>query len=338
MSYQIENIFIGKQERNTPVYHFYIHLDSFTYNHKKGKSMLERTEIDTVALQIDFDTDQRQREVLNDLYCFISENGFYIDCKEYGFGGGMKKREYFVYANNATIATLSTGAFRTGSYVNNDYAIKYYITVKFAGLKRYDDVSDTVSYNGLLLVCAYLNTYEIAFKLTELDICIDVECTLEHLVALCVKKSPKTHYYALEERQIFTTTRYIEKMAKKKLGKAVLRAYTYDKMIKESLDTPLSRFELKLQSAYFKKYGFSIESIEKALDRYCVMYFEDLEIKERMIKRYNGYTSVRKREIERMGLDRYRLYPDIAYIDDFIVTLLCVNFFALEFQKPNSGL
>lgn len=288
--------------------------------------MRHTTTIDTIGIQLDLNDECQQREILDGLFSFIiGTNSFYVEYKDYHVGISTIRREHFIYANNNTIATINTGVFRAGSAVKNDFSMKYYISIKFAGLKSYNEVLDASSYNFLLMICAYLNKRGIAFKLTELDICIDVECEFEHMLAICTKKSPKTQYYGLDESQIYDTTSYIEKITKKKLNKAVLRAYTYDKSFKEGLDSSITRFEVKLQAKYFNKYGFSIASMAKALDRYYVMYFEDMEEKDSKIEAYNGYQTVRKREISRLGLDNYRLHADIGCIEHFIYTIQSVG-------------
>ncbi len=88
-----------------------------------------------------------------------------------------------------------------------------------------------------------------------------------------------------------------------KQDKALLRSYVYDKGAKEGLCAPITRFELKLQSKYFSKYGFRIDNIQKALNRYHVMYFPDIADKCKKIEEYRSYKRVYKRERERLGLD-----------------------------------
>lgn len=285
--------------------------------------MKHTTNIDTIGIQVDCNDAYKQREILDGLLGFtFRQNSIYIEPKDYLIGINTIRREHCIYLNNTTLATINTGIFRTGSYIKNDYTMKYYISIKFAGLKTYNDILDKAANDYLLRICAYLNTKGITFKLTELDICIDAECAFENILAICTKRSPKTNYYKPTDDQTYTTTTYIEKITKKKLTKAVLRAYTYDKSDKEHLDYPITRFEIKLQPKYFNKYGFSIKSIEKALDRYYVMYFEDTEEKYSKIAAYNGYQTVRKREVKRLKLDEYRLFFDIGYIDNFINKLL----------------
>jgi hypothetical protein len=138
------------------------------------------------------------------------------------------------------------------------------------------------------------------------------------MLAICTQKSPKTQYYGLTEKQNYTTTTYIEKITEDKFDKAVLRAYLYDKSLKEHLDYAITRFELKLQPKFFNKHGFNVWYLENTLARYYVMYFEDIEIKNTKIEAYNSYQTVRKRELKRLGFDTYRLYADMNTISNFI--------------------
>ena len=282
------------------------------------------TEIDTIGLQIDLATDQIQRETLLELLNYISKMpSVYIGQQEHLIASNINRIEHILYCNNTTLATISTGTFkaRRGAH----FITMFYITIKFAGLKTYHDQADRASYESLLRVCAYFNAKNIPFKFTELDLCIDIACPYDHVLAVCTKKSPKTHYYGLVDSQVYTSTTYIEQIQAKKRDKAVLRAYTYDKSLKENLSYAMTRFEVKLQPKYFNKHGFSMPSIEKVLARYHLMYFDNLQEKYEIIEAYNNYQHVRKREIRRLNFEKYRLYANMHYIENFIHRLLTVD-------------
>lgn len=286
------------------------------------------TMIDTIKLQADFHTALEQREALEALLGTLSISGrLFIQQKNHPTNTNnlVFKRDYFIYAHGTMIATITTGAFNEQSHTIG--YTKYYISVKLAGLCRYNEKIDSISHYCLLKTCAFFNSNNIAFKLTELDVCIDAECEFHHLLALCVKKSPKTDYYTPSDMQAYTDTSYIEKIPYKKLEKSVLRAYMYNKSHKERLSQKITRFELKLQPKYFNKYSFDIAQIEKALNRYYVMYFKDSDQRSHVIEAYEKYQVFRKREIAKLGLDTYRLYPDIATIQSFLKQLLHVNDF-----------
>lgn len=287
------------------------------------------TIVDTVKLQADFHTALEQRDILEALLSTLSTTGrLRIQQKNHPTNTNnlVFKRDYFIYSHGTTIATITTGAFNERNHTIG-YTTKYYISVKLAGLCRYNEIIDAMSKYCLLKICAFFNTYAIAFKLTELDVCLDMECEFHHLLALCVKKSPKTDYYRLRDMQTYADTTYIEKIPYKKLEKAVLRAYLYNKSHKERLCQKITRFELKLQPKYFHKYGFDIVPIEKALSRYYVMYFKNSSDMSQVIEAYEKYQTFRKREINRLGLEKYRLNPDIAKIKSFLELLLHVNNF-----------
>lgn len=280
------------------------------------------TVIDTVKVQVDFNTALEQQEALNTLiHTLATTSTFYIQYKNEVF-----QRDYCIYSYQTIIATITTGSYSERSH-HVGYIHKYYISVKLAGLCRYDEKIDFISRYCLLKICAFFNDNNIAFKLTELDVCIDTECEFHHLLALCVKKSPKTDYYKPSDMQTYTNTTYIEKIPSKNLEKAVLRAYTYNKSLKERLSKHITRFELKLQPKYFHKYSFNITSIEKALSRYYVMYFKNSYERTRIIEAYEKYQLFRKREIDRLNLEKYRLNPDITKIKSFLEQLLNINDF-----------
>jgi len=287
-----------------------------------------RTEIDTVGIQIDCNDSGEQQGVLSNIVGFaMGLNSLYVGYQDHAIGGidtGIIKREYSIYCNQVLIATIHKGTTRMKN--EGSYGIVYYINIKFAGLKRHHEVLDKASNEVLLWICAHLNTEGIVFKLTELDICLDVECAFDQMLAICTQRSPKTHYHALGDRQVYDTTTYIEKIEKKKLNKAVLRSYFYDKTHKENLNIQITRFEIKLQPMHFSRNGFSIESIAKVLDRYYVMYFESTEEKNEIIDAYNRYQNVRKRERQKLRLDDYRVYFNTRHISDFIQHIYTVHF------------
>jgi hypothetical protein len=226
--------------------------------------------------------------------------------------------------------------------LDNNLINNHYITIRFAGLKRYNTKIDILSRDILISICALLNTYQIKFRLIELDIAIDINSQLDNVLVLCTKKSPKTEYYDLNQKQFYTDTIYIENMKKEKFKKTVLRAYYYNKRLKErksknELGFDLTRFELKLQNQYFKKYGFNLNVIKKALDRYYVMYFSDIAEKKDVIDKYLNYKCVRKREIERMNLNNYRLIPNMDVVKDFLDEIQRVNIVYIPISNIING-
>ncbi|MBV5322180.1 MAG: hypothetical protein JZU62_10845 [Sulfuricurvum sp.] len=296
------------------------------------------TYIDTVTVQIDCNDSVIQKMILNDLLNYISTFGFYADSKDVyqNKPTDIVKIEYSLYANKTTLLTINTGSSRT--IVNGYAVIRYYISVKFAGLKSYNDDADQQSNNILAFICAYLNSNQIVFKFTELDVAIDTNVSFEHMLAICTKKSPKTNYWRVGEPQTYENqTTYIENIEESKRNKAILRSYLYDKRLKEGLSYNITRFEIKLQSAFFNKYGFDITPIQNALHRYHVMYFEDIEIKSSKIDAYNNYKNPQRREIKRLGFEEYRLYPNMAYIASFIDYLLHIYYdrdFGVIYHSP----
>lgn len=286
------------------------------------------THIDTVTVQIDCDNSFMQQMLLKELLGYINTFGLYTGSKDVNENKSTDiiKIEYSLYAYNRSLLTLNTGSFST--LINGNYTIKHYVSVKFAGLKSYNEIADQKSNDILVLICAYLNSNRIVFKFTELDVALDAKVSFEHMLALCTKKSPKTSYWKVGEPQTYENeTTYIEKIEESKRNKSILRSYLYDKGHKEGLSYNVTRFEIKLQSAFFNKYGFDINPIQNALHRYHVMYFEDLGLKNSKIDAYNNYQKPQKREIQRLGFEEYRLYPNIDYIVSFIDYLLNIYFY-----------
>lgn len=282
------------------------------------------TFIDTIGFRINCNSDIQQRDTLHSILTYLQQEFFiYIDSVPYIVGFDTRI-EHRVYCNNTTVLSFTTG------YSNNSY----YINIRFAGLKTYNKIVDGISYSYLRIIVAYLNYHGIAFKLSELDVAIDVyNFPFENLLAICTTKTSRTMYYGLGEVQRYDgETTYIEKFTSSAtIDTALKRAYLYDKTKKEAttkgniINVPIVRFEVKLQSSYFNKYGFDLNKLSQTLNMYHLLYFYDRYEKYALIERYNSYSIVRKREIDRMGLEQVRLHFNTGHIQAFINTLLTMK-------------
>ena len=277
------------------------------------------TTIDTVAFQINCSNDNRiQREILYDYKEYLQRTfNAYVDPVEYSTG--LDRRiEHKVYCNNRTVLSIQTG------YSNNNF----YIKIIIAGLSTYDHTVDKTSNEYLLATVAYLGSNKyLKFSMAELDIAIDVPYVgFEHLLAICTTKTSGTLYHSLQEPQLYENeTHYVEKFENKyAMDMATKRAYFYNKTIKElrkhnhNIGCQLQRFEVKLQSNFFNRYGLDMAAIEQALNKYHFLYFENLNDKYNIIDRYSNYSVVTKREIARMGMNQFRLYPNLEHINNFL--------------------
>lgn len=283
--------------------------------------MIHTTQIDTIGLQVDFTSSTEQYKFFLLINKYLKVDEIHISTNNF---------KTIIYGCKTIIGIIKMGMCLMKNPLDNNLINNHYITIRFAGLKRYNTKIDTISRSILISICALLNTYKIKFKLIELDIAIDINSKLDNVLVLCTKKSPKTEYYDLNQKQFYADTIYLENMKKKKFKKTVLRAYYYNKRLKErksknELGFDLTRFEVKLQTQYFKKYGFDVNVIKKALDRYHVMYFPNLVERKEVIDKYLSYKCVRKREIERMKLSNYRLMPNMDVVKDFLDEIQMVD-------------
>jgi len=288
------------------------------------KQLKYTTEIDTLALQLNFKTDHEQRIILQDIFNHLRYTfNSYIDAVNHTVGS-ITKIEHRIYCNNRTVLSFITG------YSHNNYFIK----IKFAGLKTYDVAVDDTSLNYLYVIVAYLNTKGFSWNLAELDIAIDIPyVNFDNLLAICTSKTA-TQYHILGEIQRYDgETTYIEQFnTEHSKNTAIKRSYLYNKTLKEQnvhnhiLGFNLQRFEVKLQAPYFTRYGFDIDMIIKTLDKYHLLYFNNIDEKNALIIRYNNHRSgIKQREIQRWQLDRYRLYYDVNHIHHFIHMLTTIT-------------
>jgi len=277
------------------------------------------TNIDTVALQIDFVNAEEQRNRLGLLCNLITERR--LGRLQLMTNNLSRVVKYNLLYGNRKVATIHTGATRSRNKLTGKFQKLYYIRIRFAGLKSYNQVLDDNTFNCLMTICAYLNTTGTTFRLSELDIAIDVFCPFNNILVCCTKESANVPYNPLGYTQYFreVPTTYIENYSDRlKKRNAVLRAYVYNKGAKENLPDNITRFELKLQNRFFVNNSFNIRSIMNAMNRYCVMYFDNLNEKYNKINQYHNYVKVTSREINRLNFNQYRLLPDSSVLTDFI--------------------
>ncbi len=277
--------------------------------------MTYSTEIDTVSLQIDCKSIEEQQNITFSISRAIEDyNKVFIKDNIY-----TKEREIFFKRNK--IATIRLGMNPIKNLFTGRIEINYYIVVSFAGLKRYNDILDNFSHKCVLTTCRFLNTFNIGYKFIEFDICLDIFSNIDNVLAVCTTKLPRTEYYFANHSFYNGNTVYIEKINNNRLSFNSQRAYLYNKSNKEKLLYPLTRFEVKLQKLFFLNNEFDADLMVSAFNRYTVMYFEDINEKNTIVNKYNAYTRVSKREIDKLCLNKYKLPLDVIKIWKFINTL-----------------
>ena len=275
------------------------------------------THIDTVAVQMDFEKAEDQRNKLSLLNLWITTRGL----------GKLEQDKsskfiikYDVYFGGTIIFTIHSGFTSKADSITGEKGL-YYIRIRFAGLKSHIQRQDEASFNALLTICAWLNTTRTKYRMVELDVAIDTHCSFDNILAICVNKSGKTTYNEIGHKQYYKgiPTTYIEKYGnEQEANDAVVRSYVYDKSFKEVLiGSKISRFELKLQNRFFLRYGFNTQSIINAMNKYYVMYFESIPKKNQYIRILNNFKSTSK-DMEIFGLDSFRLFADENVIKEFI--------------------
>ena len=276
--------------------------------------MTYSTEIDTLSIQIDCSSLEEQQGISFMLCRAVTEyNKVYISDNIF-----TKERE--ILFNNNRLGKIRLGMNPIWNKSDRQHYMNYYITVSFYGLKSHIGILDNLSIGCLFAVCGILNTFSIEYVFTELDVCLDISAKIDSVLAICTSKLPRTEYHLVNNSFYSGDTVYIEKISKDKISHNSQRAYVYNKAKKENLNYPLTRFELKLQKSFFKK-ELDFETIVNALNRYTVMYFQNIYEKNMIVDKYNSYSRISRRDIERMGLERHRLRPDVVKIERFINNL-----------------
>ncbi len=274
--------------------------------------MTYSTEIDTASIKIDCCSLNEQQEISFIIARTIREyNKVYIR-------DNILTKEREILFNNNRLGRIRLGINPLLNKFTRQFDMNYYIAVSFYGLKSHIEILDNLSTGCLFALCGILNTFSIEYVFTELDICLDMHTKIDNVLTICTTKLPRTEYYSLNNSFYNGDSVYIEKFTKDKVNHYSQRAYVYNKAKKENLKCSLTRFELKLQKSFFFSKELDSETIVNTLNRYTVMYFENTCDKNMIIDKYNSYSRVSKRDIERMGLDRYRLKFDVVKIEKFI--------------------
>jgi len=227
------------------------------------------TSIDTLGIRCECDNVTQRDSLFNAIIDFLIERN--LVAIRYN-----KKRSNKYYQitellyGNTKLASIAKGHYVNDTSFNPDY---YYINISFYGLKRYNKTKDKASNLLVKTITAFLNTYNIDFRLTELDIAMDIKSKIDNIIAMRVSRSPNVDYYQLGDTdnngnyiQDNKGTYYIERYylnekeqqalqlkiqnakteqdkknlrnnAKQKINKkiknAISRAYLYDKRLKE---------------------------------------------------------------------------------------------------------
>ena len=284
--------------------------------------MKHYTQIDNINLQITCDDKEEQKMHKDALLTLIEENELlkpvYPDYNK-------NERDIIIRNKRNTIATIRTAAFYAGKDMNGEPIVKFYVSIRFKGLASYVKRLEKLSNDLLWKIAAFMKTRDIRCTVTALDICLDVECLFNQMLVICTIPYKRTEYYKLTEKQIYITSTYIEKISKKKLKRSALWSYYYYKTSKDKLDFPLTRYELKLTSKWFNAHGLQMDTIENTLNRYHILVFDSLEVKNSKITEYNKHSIVRDAELDQMKLEDFRVIPDIDYIDHFLRTLFSID-------------
>ncbi|MDK2042403.1 hypothetical protein PT517_11515 [Aliarcobacter butzleri] len=276
--------------------------------------MTYSTEIDTVSIQVNCSSLEEQQGISFMVGRAITEYN------KVCILDNIFTKEKDILFNRNRLGTIRLGMNPIWNKFTRQYDMNYYVAVSFCGLKSHIEILDNLSNGCLFTVCGILNTFNFNYVFTELDVCLDMNIKMDNILAICTTKLPRTEYYSLNDSFYNGNSVYIEKITKNKLDYYSQRAYLYNKAKKENLQYPLTRFELKLQKSFFKN-DLDFETIVNALNRYTVMFFPTIYEKIRIVDKYNSYSRISRRDIDRIGLDRYRLKPDVVKIERFIDNL-----------------
>ena len=272
--------------------------------------------IDTLKLQIDFEYSDKQRDTMYELARALETSFPFLKVNYNTNPIPNGALTHTAYTGRSKILELTSGAYKD-IYKRTIY----FITVEIAGLKQYCD-NDKIAHNCLIRLVAYLNTNVIRYDYTGIDLAVDIFCPFRYVYAFCNKKAPRVTYYRVNDIQPYLTTHYIEKYNHTH-NQVMKRAKVYYKPAKDKyINYPITRFELKLQSSFFNRYPYKCGMLQNELNRYHILYFPTLEEKDAALSLYAHYEdTIRRRDLHKLGLDKYRIYPNTSDVENFLDSL-----------------
>ena len=277
--------------------------------------------LDSLGMQVDLLDGGEQRALINGMTTALLSSFKYlrvIQSKHQSVSNNT------FYTAGTKILEITSGIYLSGHHKENHRRTIYYVTIEFAGLKSYDEKLDIISFNCLQRVAAYLNTNTFNFFYTSMDIAVDMDISFMFTYAFCNKRAAGVQYYGIYEPQPYATTQYIEKYNHTHTY-VMKRSYLYDKGVKSGNSMlPLTRYELKLQPRFFNRYPYMGGiSLQDELDRYHILCFSTLKEKEAVLNLlHDAYErGIRRRDLYKLGLDMYRIYPSVNGIENFLFSL-----------------
>ena len=264
------------------------------------------TYVDTLGIRCECEDKYQRDNLFESLVNYLKEKNI-VGIKYDDKHSNMYYRITNLLYGNSKLGAISKGYYKIDRIINADY---YYINFNFYGLKRYGKNKEDASQLLIRTIAAYLNTHNINFRLTELDIAIDIHTPINNMIAVCLSRSPNIDYYELGSKDKTgqtiqdNGTYYIEHFKSNKQRKnAMSRAYLYNKREKEltkfkrDIGFELTRFEVKFQKRWFVKNNYGIVYINRALKKYAVLEFKDSKHKEEFIKKFNRAKTAKKRKM-----------------------------------------
>ena len=278
--------------------------------------------LDNIKLQVEFYNTQEQQIVVNEVINALCSTYSYLH-PEYNINTNFNGLYvHGIYTGRTKVLEIKSGNYFIKNNSNNTMIPIYYVSIDIAGLHQYSE-KDKIGNDCLMRTVAYFNSNAIPFSYSGLDVCVDIQCNFNNTYGFCnMKSARKNNYYKVYESQPYRTTLYIEKYNNTH-NHVMKRTQLYDKGAKnEYIDYPLTRFELKLQSKLFSRYPFESGMLQKQLDKYHILYFPTLQEKDAALSLYAQHEdSIRRRDLHKLGLDKYRIFPDTSEIEWFLFTL-----------------
>jgi len=285
----------------------------------EGREMRTETAIDTVTLQCNFNHEDKCDSAKDDILELLKKYNYYSE------------DDSEVQYRYKTVATIEQASY---SYVKKNKKkanVVWYLSIKLAGLKRYNTYLDIAATNCLLIIASYFNTKKLAMKITQLDVALNIFTKFENVLSLCTKRLPKADYYKANEEQKYLTTQYFVKYdSKEQKNRATTHACLYDKTVKHDLAFKLTRFEISFSKKFLKKNGLNVGSIYNEFKRYHVLYMPNKKKKQELMDQYDAKDVLRQKDIKELKLNWNRLDIDINVLIDFAIRLYRVDDITLE--------
>lgn len=218
------------------------------------------TSVDSISIQI-LNINYYEKEFFNQFY---QTNNLHMHKVK---NDGSPALNIYRFTTQSDFTTNLFHSTHSGTKYNSDT----YTTFSFSGLKSYKNQKDVSRTNILHKFIDFLSSLKIRYKLVKIDLSFDFDVDnklIENFLPIRTGARKDIN----DPFNYFETTLYVENRS---VSKPSVKAYLYDKSVKENLNNKIIRFEISIRNLKISNndYVSMLAHINKQLSNYKLFYF-----------------------------------------------------------------